>query len=110
MKCISILADEGKAHLYTHKALNPLIDDILGEIGFVFDDKTTWWEVTDALFLAGFSSSGAYLHSVMRCLYWQMLRRFVELQVIEDLYGQVRAPTGEPLIQAFGRMISSSSA
>jgi intracellular multiplication protein IcmB len=29
-------------------------------------------------------------------------------QVIEDLYGQVRAPTGEPLIQAFSRMISAA--
>ena len=29
-------------------------------------------------------------------------------QVIEDLYGQVRAPTGEPLIHAFSRMISSA--
>ena len=35
-------------------ALNPLVDDILAEIGFVFDEHTTWWEVTDALFLAGF--------------------------------------------------------
>ena len=29
-------------------------------------------------------------------------------QVVEDLYGLVRAPTGEPLIQAFSRMMSSA--
>jgi intracellular multiplication protein IcmB len=32
----------------------------------------------------------------------------VRTQVVEDLYGQVKAPTGEPLIQAFSRMISSA--
>ncbi len=27
----------------------------LEEIGFVHDPQTTWWEVTDALFIAGFT-------------------------------------------------------
>ena len=44
----------------------------------------------------------------MRCRCWQMLQRFVARKSIEDLYGQVNAPTGEPLIQAFSRMISSA--
>ncbi|MCC2666506.1 MAG: hypothetical protein K0S63_422, partial [Gammaproteobacteria bacterium] len=32
----------------------------------------------------------------------------VRTQAVEDLYGLVKAPTGEPLIQAFSRMISSA--
>lgn len=100
------LADEGKAHPYT-RGIESLVDDILDEIGFVFDEKTTWWEVTDALFLAGFH------HQAMLAQRYAMplladAAAICRTQVIEDLYGQVRAPTGEPLIQAFGRMISSA--
>lgn len=100
------LADEGKAHPYT-QGIEPIVDDILGEIGFVFDDKTTWWEVTDALFLAGFH------HEAMLAQRFAMplladAAAICRTQVIEDLYGQVRAPTGEPLISAFSRMISSA--
>ncbi len=99
------LSDEGKAHPYTH-GIEPLVDDILNEIGFVFDERTTWWEITDALFLAGFH------HEAMLAQRYAMplladAASICRTQVIEDLYGQVRAPTGEPLIQAFSRMISS---
>lgn len=100
------LGDEGKAHPYTH-GIEPRADDILSEIGFVFDDRTTWWEVTDALFLAGFH------HEAMLAQRYAMplladAAAICRTQVIEDLYGQVKAPTGEPLIQAFSRMISSA--
>src|SRR6185312_12705224 len=100
------LADDGKPHLYTN-GLEPLVDDILSEIGFVLDDRTTWWEVTDALFLASFH------HEAMLAQRYAMplladAAAICRTQVIEDLYGQVKAPTGEPLIQAFSRMISSA--
>lgn len=100
------LADTGKAHPYT-QGIESIVDDILAEIGFVFDDRTTWWEITDALFLAGFQ------HQAMLAQRYAMplladAAAICRTQVIEDLYGQVRAPTGEPLIQAFSRMISSA--
>lgn len=100
------LADAGKAHLYTN-GIETIVDDLLGEIGFVFDERTTWWEVTDALFLAGFH------HEAMLAQRFAMplladAAAICRTQVIEDLYGQVRAPTGEPLIQAFSRMISGA--
>lgn len=100
------LADDGKAHPYT-QGLEAIVDDILHEIGFVFDEHTTWWEVTDALFLAGFH------HEAMLAQRYAMplladAAAICRTQVVEDLYGQVRAPTGEPLIQAFSRMISSA--
>lgn len=100
------LTDGQKAHLYT-QGVESIVDDILHEIGFVFDDRTTWWEVTDALFLAGFH------HQAMLAQRYAMplladAASIVRTQVVEDLYGQVKAPTGEPLIQAFSRMISSA--
>ena len=100
------LADEGKAHPYT-QGIEPMVDDILSEIGFVFDDKTTWWEVTDALFLAGFHHQALLAQRYAMPLLADAAA-ICRTQVIEDLYGQVRAPTGEALIQAFGRMISSA--
>lgn len=100
------LADEGKAHPYT-PGIEPIVDDILSEIGFVFDDKTTWWEINDALFLAGFQHEATLAQRYAMPLLADAAS-IARTQVIEDLYGQVRAPTGEPLIQAFSRMISSA--
>ncbi len=100
------LADDGKPHLYT-SGLEPLVDDIIAEIGFVLDEHTTWWEVTDALFLASFHHE-AMLAQRYAAPLLPDAAAICRTQVIEDLYGQVRAPTGEPLIQAFGRMISSA--
>lgn len=100
------LNDEGKAHPYTH-GIEPIVDDILGEIGFVFDDRTTWWEVTDALFLANFHHESMLAQRYATPLLADAAA-ICRTQVIEDLYGQVKAPTGEPLIQAFSRMISSA--
>lgn len=100
------LSDEAKPHPYTH-GIETIVDDILGEIGFVFDDKTTWWEVTDALFLAGFHHEATLAQRYAMPLLADAAA-ICRTQVIEDLYGQVKAPTGEPLIQAFSRMISSA--
>ena len=100
------LADDGKPHLYA-KGIEGIVDDILQEIGFVLDEHTTWWEVTDALFLAGFH------HQAMLAQRYAMpllpdAAAICRTQAVEDLYGQVKAPTGEPLISAFSRMISSA--
>jgi intracellular multiplication protein IcmB len=100
------LADDAKPHPYT-KGIDVLVDDILGEIGFVLDERTTWWEVTDALFLAGFPHEALLAQRFAMPLLADAAA-ICRTQVVEDLYGQVKAPTGEPLIQAFSRMISSS--
>lgn len=100
------LADDGKPHLYT-KGIEHIVDDILTEIGFVLDEHTTWWEVTDALFLAGFHHE-ALLAQRFAMPLLPDAAAICRTQVVEDLYGQVKAPTGEPLIQAFSRMMSSA--
>ena len=106
MKCIKILLMMVN-HILIRQGIEPLVDDILDEIGFVLDEQTTWWEVTDALFLAGFH------HEAMLAQRYAMplladAAAICRTPVIEDLYGKIKAPTGEPLIQAFGRMISSA--
>ncbi|MEE9451462.1 MAG: type IV secretion protein IcmB, partial [Gammaproteobacteria bacterium] len=100
------LADDGNPYEYAF-GIELLIDGILDEIGFVRDQKTTWWEVADSLFIAGFA------HEAMLAQRYAMplladATSICRLPAIEDLYGQVKAPTGESLISAFTRMISSA--
>jgi intracellular multiplication protein IcmB len=99
-------ADHGSPNKYT-KNVDTIIDALLTEIGFIIDEKTSWWEVTDALFIAGF------VHEAIRAQRYAvpLLTDVVTIarnQVISDLFGKVTVPTGETLINAFIRMISSS--
>lgn len=100
------LADDGNPHVYT-MGVEEIIDGILEEIGFVSDVHTTWWEVTDALFIAGFIHEAmlAQRHAVPTL---SDVTAVCRSSVVEDLYGKIIAPTGEPLITAYGRMISSA--
>lgn len=101
-----ILADDGNPHVYT-PGVEDIIDGILEEIGFVRDTHTTWWEITDALFMAGFihEATLAQRHCMPVLADATSICR---TPVVEDLYGKITAPTGEPLINAFARMISSA--
>ncbi|OGT64431.1 MAG: type IV secretion protein IcmB [Gammaproteobacteria bacterium RIFCSPHIGHO2_12_FULL_45_9] len=99
-------ADDGNPNHYT-AGLEETVDGILEEIGFVCDDATTWWEVTDALFMAGF------VHEAMLAQRQAMplladAAAICREPAIEDLYGRISTPTGEPLIHGFARMISSA--
>jgi len=101
-----VLSDTGKPHPYT-KNVEEIIDAILDEIGFIADQHSTWWEVTDTLFLAGF------FHEAMLAQRHAMpvladAASIARSSTVEDLYGKITAPTGEPLITAFARMISSA--
>ena len=67
---------------------------------------STWWEVTDALF-------SGFIHEAMLAQRYAMpfiadAASICRTPAIEDLYGKIIAPTGEPLIDAFSRMISSA--
>ncbi|WP_133127913.1 type IV secretion protein IcmB [Legionella nagasakiensis] len=83
------------------------IDSILEEIGFVRDSKSTWWEVTDALYSAGF------VHEALLAQRYAMplladAASICRTPSIEDLYGKITAPTGESLISSFSRMVSGA--
>jgi intracellular multiplication protein IcmB len=100
------LADDGNPHIYT-VGMEEFIDGVLEEIGFVRDTHTTWWEVTDAMFIAGFA------HEAMLAQRHAMpvlgdVTTICRSSVVDDLYGKIIAPTGEPIINAFVRMISSA--
>lgn len=100
------LSDDEKPYPYT-AGIEPLVDGILDEMGFISDQLTTWWEVTDALFVSGFP------HEAMLAQRYAMplladAASICRTPIIEDLYGKITAPTGETLINAFARMISSA--
>lgn len=100
------LSDEQNPNKYT-KDLDQLVDKALNEINFVADAHTSWWEVVDALFNAG----KIHLATIAQRYCSPMLADAAAIcrtQVVEDLYGKIVAPTGEPLITAFGRMISAA--
>ena len=99
-------SDEGNPRPYS-PGLDQYIDGVIEEIGFVADGKTTWWEVTDALFISGFPHE-AILAQRFAMPVLPDITSICRLSAIEDLYGKITAPTGETLIQAFSRMISSS--
>lgn len=100
------LADSGKPYAYT-PGVEQVVDGILEEIGFVRDQRTTWWEVVDALFVAGF------VHEAMLAQRYAMplvadAASISRTPIVDDLYGKIIAPTGESLINAFARMISGA--
>ncbi|MCH9643680.1 MAG: type IV secretion protein IcmB [Gammaproteobacteria bacterium] len=100
------LADDSNPKNYA-PSVETVVDGILEDMGFVGDAQTTWWEVTDALFMAGFT------HEAMLAQRHAMpvladVTSICRLPAIEDLYGKITAPTGEPLIHAVARMISSA--
>ncbi|MBS0357728.1 MAG: type IV secretion protein IcmB, partial [Proteobacteria bacterium] len=94
------------AYAYT-SGIEPLVDGILEEIGFVRDPKTTWWEVTDALFITGFVHEATLAQRYAMPLLADAAS-VCRSSSIEDLYGKIVAPTGETLIEAFSRMVSSA--
>ncbi len=100
------LADEYNPAPYA-PGVEELIDGILEEIGFVRDSKSTWWEVTDALFSAGFIHE-AHLAQRYAMPLLADAASICRTPSIEDLYEKVTAPTGESLIAAFSRMVSSA--
>jgi intracellular multiplication protein IcmB len=101
-----LFSDSGSPRTYT-PGMEMVIDGILEEIGFVKDEHTTWWEITDALFVAGFVHEAILAQRYAMPLLADAVS-ICRTQAIEDLYGQVNAPTGEPLIATFGRMMSSA--
>jgi intracellular multiplication protein IcmB len=93
--------------IYT-RGVQESIDVLMDEINFLADSHTTWWEIVDALFTAGFQYEAGiaqrYAVPVMADL-----AAICRTPAVEDLYGQITAPTGESLIQAFSRMLSAAA-
>ncbi|MCX7125755.1 MAG: type IV secretion protein IcmB [Gammaproteobacteria bacterium] len=99
-------ADDGKPNVYA-PGMSEVADGILEEIGFVKDAQTTWWEVTDALFMAGFPHEATLAQRYAMPVLADVAA-VCRISAIQDLYGKIKTPTSEDLIQAFARMISSA--
>ncbi|MDC3181189.1 type IV secretion protein IcmB [Gammaproteobacteria bacterium] len=100
------LADDGNPNVYT-KGISAEVDDMLDSIKYEVDGKTSWWEVTDALFDAGHirEASLAQRNAVPLL---SDLTSIARISAVVDLYGKITISTGENLIDAFVRMISSA--
>jgi intracellular multiplication protein IcmB len=99
-------SDENTPNLYAAN-LNTTIDEKLQTLPFTPDPHTTWWEITDLLFKKG----ETHLATITQRYATPLLADAASIcrnSNIEDLYGKIKTPTGEELINAFGRMISSS--
>lgn len=100
-------SDKYEPSLYA-PGLHPAIDEILSEIdGFIVDEKTSWWEVTDVLYQTG-QIRYAYLAQRLAVPLLSDSVQIARTNLIADLYGSMVAPTGEKLVAAFGRMISAA--
>ena len=101
-----MLADDGNPHLYT-KNLEPVLDQKITEFDIKLDTHTTWWEVTDELF----KKEETHFANIAQRYAMPLLADAASIcrsKTIEDLYGSITTPTGESIINAFGRMISSA--
>jgi len=101
-----IFADEFNPTPYA-PGVEEFIDSILEEIGFVKDSKSTWWEVTDALYSAGFAHEALLAQRYAMPLLADSAS-ICRTPSIEDLYEKITTPTGESLINSFSRMISGA--
>ena len=101
-----LLADDGNPNTYT-PGVDTAIDEILNEIKFVADSRTTWWEVADGLFNAGFNRE-AMLAQRNAVPLVSDLTSIARTPAVVDLYGKITVSTGENLIDSVVRMLSSA--
>ncbi len=74
---------------------------------FKRDERTSWWEIADALFHHGHMRE-AYLAQRQAVPLLADSVQISRSSTVSDLYGSMKAPTGETLVAAFGRMVSAA--
>jgi intracellular multiplication protein IcmB len=100
------LADEAKPMPYASN-IDEEVDKKLVEHNIVPDSHATWWEIVDLLFDKG-ETHVAQLAQRYAMPLLADAAAICRSQAVEDLYGNIKAPTGETVINAFARMISSA--
>jgi len=98
------LSEQGNPRGYTAN-LEPIVDKLIAELNIPVDSHTTWWEITDSLFKAGYPHEASIAQRYAMPLLADAAS-IVRSQTVEDLYGEIKAPTAEPLIGAYARMLS----
>jgi len=100
-------SDRYEPTLYA-QGTDPIVDATLAKMeDFKKDERTSWWEVADALFHKGHMRQ-AYLAQRQAVPLLADSVQVSRASSVADLYGTMQAPTGETLVSAFGRMISSA--
>ncbi|WP_231365834.1 MULTISPECIES: hypothetical protein [unclassified Thioalkalivibrio] len=106
-------ADPSTATRY-HRGIDADVDKAMDEYlpDYDYDDKTTWWELVDALFQRGLplEAKKAQRHAVP--LIGDLGSIASQSPTVSDMYGEkagvfTSGAGGEPLNQAFSRMMSS---
>ncbi len=83
------------------------VDTAVERFGLRVDDKTTWWEIVDALFKQGaiHEATLAQRYAVPLIADTASISRAPQFM---DMYGGKETKDGEPLLQAFSRMLSEA--
>lgn len=87
--------------------IDSTVDEALEQYGFHIDDKTTWWEIVDFLFKQGaiHEATLAQRYAVPLIADIASISRAPQFA---DMYGSKQTKDGEPLLQAFSRMLSEA--
>lgn len=100
------LSDQHNANKYA-RDLEPTADQALAALGVTTDTHTSWWEVVDALFKGGKIHEASLAQRYCSPLIADAVA-ICRTKAVEDLYGKIIVPTGEPLMVAFNRMLSAA--
>lgn len=100
------LEDDANPKRYARN-IDYVVDAKIDELNIQVDQKTSWWEIADQIFKAGYTHEASIAQRYAMPLLADAAS-ICRTGSIEDLYGDIKAPTGERLIDAFGRMISSA--
>lgn len=90
-----------------NRNIDPEVDDAIDRYGFHIDDRTTWWEVVDALFKQGAVHEATLAQRYAVPLIADIASISRAPQFV-DMYGGKQTKDGEPLLQAFSRMLSEA--
>jgi len=102
--CYKIYSDQEQPKPYIPR-VNVKVDETLKNIGHPVDSRTTWYEVVDALYDAGFVHEATLAQRYAVPLISDTVTVSRSPQII-DMFGGIIAPTGESLIDTYSRMIS----
>lgn len=91
-----------------NRNIDPVVDEAVDRYGLRIDDKTTWWEVVDALFLQHNAVHEAMLAQRYAVPLVSDIAAISREPQFVNMYGDKSTDDGEPLLQAFSRMLSEA--
>lgn len=100
-------ADRGDPFRYS-EGMNDIVDEAIKRTNIHIDTRSTWWEVVDALFAAGETYPAAVAQRYAVPLLSEAVG-VAQSEKIRVTFGAMKVgDTGEPLIDAFCRMIGDA--